>query len=221
MQDLEKQEQFEIEVLDVLNSDKLLNSLIFSDGSMLRLCFGLPRFSVDLDFFTAKGCDTDKLFDTLRMTLDKRYSIKDASNKFFTLLFEIRNSAYPRSLKIEIRKGDKEIKTEQAIAFSRYSSKQILLNVVSLQSTMELKIEAFIDREEIRDIFDIEFLFKKGIAFNTSQSHLRKMLEIIDYFKKTDYTVKLGSLLEEVQRRYYRMENFKIIKMAIIERLVF
>ncbi|MCX7991875.1 MAG: nucleotidyl transferase AbiEii/AbiGii toxin family protein, partial [Proteobacteria bacterium] len=49
MQDLVKQEHFEIEVLDRLKSGKLLDSLIFTGGTMLRLCYGLNRFSVDLD----------------------------------------------------------------------------------------------------------------------------------------------------------------------------
>jgi predicted nucleotidyltransferase component of viral defense system len=51
MQDLIKQEQFEIEVLDRLKSGRFLDNLIFTGGTMLRLCYGLNRFSVDLDFW--------------------------------------------------------------------------------------------------------------------------------------------------------------------------
>jgi predicted nucleotidyltransferase component of viral defense system len=51
MQDLIKQEQFEIEVLDRLQSGRFLDRLIFGGGTMLRLCFGLDRYSVDLDFW--------------------------------------------------------------------------------------------------------------------------------------------------------------------------
>ncbi|MBI4243194.1 MAG: nucleotidyl transferase AbiEii/AbiGii toxin family protein, partial [Planctomycetes bacterium] len=51
MQDLIRQERFELEVLDRLNSKKILTNLVFGGGSMLRLCFGLNRFSVDLDFW--------------------------------------------------------------------------------------------------------------------------------------------------------------------------
>ncbi|MCS7164428.1 MAG: nucleotidyl transferase AbiEii/AbiGii toxin family protein [Thermodesulfovibrio sp.] len=50
MQDSVKQEQFEIEVLDRLKSGKFLDSLIFTGGTMLRLCYGLNRFSFGLDF---------------------------------------------------------------------------------------------------------------------------------------------------------------------------
>jgi predicted nucleotidyltransferase component of viral defense system len=48
---LEKHEVFEIEVLDRLNSAKLLDPLVFGGGTMLRLCHELNRYSVDLDFW--------------------------------------------------------------------------------------------------------------------------------------------------------------------------
>ncbi len=57
MQDLIKQEQFEIEVLDRLKSGKFLDKLVFTGGTMLRLCYGLNRFSVDLDFRVYKEID--------------------------------------------------------------------------------------------------------------------------------------------------------------------
>ncbi len=46
MQDLIKHEQFELEVLDTLNSGKFLANLVFCGGTMMRLCFGLDRYSV-------------------------------------------------------------------------------------------------------------------------------------------------------------------------------
>jgi predicted nucleotidyltransferase component of viral defense system len=62
MQDLIKQEQFEIEVLDRLQSGRFLDRLIFGGGTMLRLCFGLDRYSVDLDFWLLKK-NREKDFD--------------------------------------------------------------------------------------------------------------------------------------------------------------
>ena len=51
MQDLIKQEQFELEVLDRLKSGRFLDRLAFGGGTMLRLCYGLDRYSIDLDFW--------------------------------------------------------------------------------------------------------------------------------------------------------------------------
>jgi len=38
---------------------------------------------------------------------------------------------------------------------------------------------------------------------------------------KRDYTVKLGALLEENERRYYTKNNFKLLKLEIIKFLYF
>ncbi len=219
MQDLIKQEQFELELLDRLNSKRLLNDLVFGGGTALRLCFGLNRFSVDLDFWIIKDIDTNRLFKELREHLSSFYELKDSNNKFYTLLFEISSKDYPRNLKIEIRKEIKKIKTEQAIAYSKYSNMQVFLKVISLKEMMKAKIEAFLERKEIRDIFDIEFLLKKGVSIDASNRTLKKILKGIDSFGKKDYSVKLGSLLEEEQRKYYVSENFKILKLAINENI--
>jgi len=219
MRDLIKQEQFELEVLDRLNSKKLLNYLALGGGTMLRLCFGLNRFSVDLDFWIIKDVNTDKLYEELKEYLSGLYTLRDSANKFYTLLFEIKSGDYPRSLKIEIRKEVKKIKTEQAIAYSRHSNTQVFLKVAALKEMMKSKAEAFIGRKEIRDAFDMEFLLKKGIDIEAPPQTLRKILKEINSLKKKDYAVKLGSLLKEEERRYYTTENFKILKAAIEKKI--
>ncbi len=219
MQDLIKQEQFELEVLDRLNSGRLLSGLIFTGGTMLRLCFGLNRYSVDLDFWTLKGFDKTNLFNNLKNYLESYYHLKDAANKFYTLLFELRSKDYPRALKIEIRKEPREVATEQAIAYSKYSNKQVLTNVVTLPEMMKAKINTFLHRNEIRDVFDLEFLLKKGVELNAPPDTLKKLLKNIDSLKNKDYKVKLSSILEEKQRKYYINNNFKILKASIKENI--
>ncbi len=217
MQDLVKQEQFELEVLDRLNSRQILKYLVFCGGTMLRLCFGLNRFSLDLDFRLRKDIDIDKLFENLKDGLSAYYKLRDAANKFYTLLFEIKSKDFPRNLKIEIRKETGKIKTEQMIAYSRYSNVQVFLRVFSLDEMMKAKIKAFLDRKEIRDVFDMEFLLRKGINPCVSPQIAKKLLRGIESFTRKDYTVKLGSLLEEEHRKYYVSENFKILKAALSE----
>lgn len=219
MQDLIKQEQFEIEVLERLNSKRLLTNLVFTGGTMLRLCWGLDRYSVDLDFWVTKTLDFKMLFNDLRNTLAENYTITDAAHKFRTILIEFRNPVYPRSLKIEIRKELKKIKSQESISFSKYSNIQVKLKTVSPESMMEAKIEAFLNRKEIRDIYDIEFLFKRGIPPVTNKENLASMLKYIGEFNKTDYTVKLGSLLEPNRRKYYRENNFIILRRYILSLL--
>lgn len=215
MQDLVKQEQFELEVLDRMNSAKVLRGLTFGGGTMLRLCHGLNRYSVDLDFWSADKIDSRALFKDIETMLALAYSLTDAADKFNTLLFEIRSKNYPRLLKIEIRKEGRVAAVERSIAFSEHSNIQVILNTVSLKDMMTAKTEALLDRKEIRDAFDMEFLVKKGIAPAASPETRARARAVISSFTKKDYASKLGSLLEEDDREYYSSENFKILLSAL------
>lgn len=217
MQYLIKQEQFELEVLDRLNSARFLNYLVFVGGTMLRLCFGLNRFSADLDFWIIRKIDIENFFERLKKYLLSFYTIKDSANKFYTLLFEIKSKNYPRALKIEIRKWEKSIQPEEAIAYSRYSNTQVLLKVVCLKDMLKAKIESFLERKEIRDVFDIEFLIKKGVELDINPKLLKDLIKQIDALSKKDYTVKLGSILEPKDRKFYKTRNFEILKMFLNE----
>ena len=216
MRDLELQEKFELEVLDRLNSARLLKGLIFGGGTMLRLCYGLDRFSVDLDFWAGKSFNDTKFFDECKNVLSRAYTLTDSANKFYTLLFELKSKDYPRALKIEIRKEPKTFNVESAIAYSRFTSGQVLLDTVSLKDMTRSKMEALIDRKEIRDAFDLEFLVKKGIIPDDPMQAKQKALKVIEGFTSKDYQVKLGSLLGHAERKYYIKENFKILKQALL-----
>jgi predicted nucleotidyltransferase component of viral defense system len=215
MLDLIKQEQFEIEVLDKLNSGKFLSHLIFGGGTMLRLCHGLDRFSIDLDFWLIGEKAPPDLLGGLKNYFADYYTIRDATDKFYTILLELKSPRHPRSLKIEIRKKNGKFQTEQAIAYSRYSTLQVMVKTVSLPEMVISKVNAFLDRKEIRDVYDLEFLVKRGVPLNLSQQQRNMVLQQIDNLLKRDYTVKLGMLLEENERAYYRTENFKILKAVL------
>ncbi|GAB4407346.1 MAG: hypothetical protein OHK0032_02660 [Thermodesulfovibrionales bacterium] len=219
MQDLIKQEKFEVEVLDRLKSGRFLDSLIFTGGTMLRLCYGLNRFSIDLDFWLYKEIDRGDYFRRLKEYFSRYYVIKDAENKFYTMIFEIKSKDFPRSLKIEIRKKTGKFKTDLTIAYSKYADKQVLVRSLSLEEVMRSKIEAFLNRKEIRDAFDMEFLVKRGIEIKASKDEIKKLNDAISSLKKKDYSVKLGSILEAEDRRYYSSENFKILVMKLQEKI--
>jgi predicted nucleotidyltransferase component of viral defense system len=219
MQNLIQQEQFELELLEKLNSRKFLSKLVFCGGTMLRLCYGLDRFSVDLDFWIGPGIKVTQLYSALKEYLSRWFTLSGAVNKFYTLLFEIKSKQFPRNLKIEIRKEIKKVETERAIAYSKYSTVQVFLTTVSLKEMMDSKIKAFLTRREVRDAFDMEFLLKKGIPLSADGATSAQLLAIIDSLTKRDYTVKLGSLLESEQRKYYRSENFKILRLALQEKI--
>ena len=219
MNDLVQQEIFEIEVLTWFKNKGFLRNMIFGGGTMLRLCYNLKRYSVDLDFWTYRINEVDHFFINLRDSLKIDYDLTDAQNKYYTLLFEIKKAPYPRKLKIEIRKENKESDFQETIAYSPYSNQQVLLKSFTLKQMMKNKMGALLERKEIRDVFDIEFLTRKGVNISANYEGLKKIKEIVKGFKKRDYYVTLGSLLDDDTREYYKKNKFSYLLGIINERL--
>ncbi len=206
-------EEFEIEVLDKLNSAKLLEPLVFGGGSMLRLCHELNRYSVDLDFWFVKKVPAQDYYKKFRSAILKDYEITDSQIKHYTLLFEFRSTSYPKRLKIEIRREIKDCDHQEKIAFSKFSTKQVLLKAHTLDQTMKNKIDAFLDRGEIRDCFDIEFLLRRGIELlDLTGKKSIEFREKLANFKDIDFKVKLGSILENDMRNYYIANRFSYLE---------
>jgi hypothetical protein len=216
----EQHEVFEIEVLDKLKSTRALESLVFGGGTMLRLCHELKRYSVDLDFWFIKKVSQNDYFDKVRSAFEKDYEITDSQIKHYTLLFELRSAIYPKRLKIEIRREISDCDYQEKIAFSRFSTRQVLLKAHTLEQTMMNKIGAFLDRGEIRDCFDIEFLLRRGVEFplrfGRQCAELKKKLA---GFKDSDFKVKLGSILESDIREYYVLNRFNYLEEKLAELL--
>jgi hypothetical protein len=213
MDTFKQHEVFEIEVLDRMNSAKMLDPLVFGGGSMLRLCHELNRYSVVLDFWFVKKVSQNDFFDKGLKTFEKYYEITDAQIKHYTILFELRSAQYPKRLKIEIRRELKDWDYQQDIAFSKFSTKQVVLKTHTLDQTINNKIEAFLDRGEIRDCFDIEFMVRRGVEIPLKEEKesiaFRKK---ITNLKEIDFKVKLGSILEDDTREYYVTHRFRFLE---------
>ncbi len=78
---------------------------------------------------------------------------------------------------------------------------------------MKNKVEAFLDRGEIRDCFDIEFLLRRGVGLPDLDD--RQSIEFRDKLtglKDRDFKVKLGSILENDFRNYYNVHRFSYLE---------
>ena len=218
---LTQHEIFEIEVLGKMNSTKMLEPLVFGGGSMLRLCHELNRYSVDLDFWFIKEISQNEFFDKIRKAFEKDYEITDAQIKRYTMLFELRSARYPKRLKIEIRREWKDCDYQEKIAFSRFSTTQVLVKAHTLEQTITNKIDAFLNRGEIRDCFDIEFLLRRGIELPAKTGkQIIAFQKKLSRFKDRDFKVKLGSILENDIRNYYITHRFSYLEERLASMLL-
>ncbi len=218
MNPLEQHEIFEMEVLELLKSSRILEQLIFGGGTMLRLCHELPRYSVDLDFWKSKNIDDTQLLRRLQSHLGKHYEVTDAQLKYFTILVEMRSPRFPRRLKIEIRREQRDWEVEDKIAFSPFSTIQVLLRAHTLQQTLRNKLEAFLDRGAIRDAFDLEFILRQGVLLpQLAPEQKQQLLERIHQFKPRDFKVTLGSVIPGDLRDYYTQNGFRFLEEKILK----
>ncbi len=219
MRQLEQHEVFEIEVLQFMKSKKFIDSLVFGGGTMLRLCHELNRYSVDLDFYFKKQTDHEKYFNKIGDEFKKKYVVTDNYNKLNTILLEIRHDRFPMRLKIEINKNRTYSTYQKGIAFSPYSTLQVQVDIVTLENMMDSKIQALLSRREIRDAFDIEFLIKRNVSFPDDRAKVEKVIKVIKKFKKNDFNVKLGSLLPDEDREYYRQSRFSYLENHLLKKM--
>ena len=210
---LHRHELFEMEILDRLHRSGALVPLVFGGGSMLRLCHELNRFSVDLDFWIIAPIQEHEYFSKTRQLLEKNYDVTDAQIKHYTILFDVRSTRYPRRLKLEIRRETGDCDYEEKIAFSRFGTQQVLVKAHTLEQTMKNKISAFLDRAEVRDCFDIEFLLRRGVELpSLNPASMQKFQRQLDGFTEADFKVKLGSILESDVGAYYISRRFAYLR---------
>jgi predicted nucleotidyltransferase component of viral defense system len=210
---LANHEAFEMEVLQRLRSKGLLGNLVFGGGTMLRLCHEMPRYSLDMDFWFYKEVEYDVFYHQLENLIGQKFDVTDMQNKFYSILAEIRKMEGMPRLKIEIRKtlapGGS---TEEKIAFSPHFPTQVLVRGFTLNQMFRNKVAALVDRGEIRDGFDLEFLVRRGVDLDLNEDNKKKIIKILQGFRKRDFSTKLGSVLLPEVREYYNEKKFAYLE---------
>jgi len=220
MKILQQHEQMEMLVLDEMRKIKILEQIIFGGGTMLRLCFELPRYSVDLDFYLKKD---KKYFKPWAKKLSQMYlslgaQITDEQEKHYSFLWEIKLSPFPRKLKIEVRKESKQSRESQLnIAHSAFSPMQVRLRTLTLKQMWMNKVSAMTDRNEIRDAYDLEFLTRRraGDFLFLKKPTLLKLWERLEGYTNQDFKVKLGSVLSAEERTVVLSNQFEYLRSKI------
>lgn len=165
-------EEKEVLILDLLSKSKISKNLIFKGGTALRLVYGSPRFSQNLDFslvkdFSFSFLEFKKFIKELK-NYDSELSPKDIYNKrntFFALIQVTTNLLSQQfSIKIEISKRDPVYKTNDfslKIITSPVTILSPMLYVASLKRIFYEKKIAVSARKEPRDYFDLWWLAEK------------------------------------------------------------
>jgi predicted nucleotidyltransferase component of viral defense system len=159
-------EEAEMEFLRELSEDKLGSKVIFYGGTALRLAFGSPRFSEDIDLLKIKSITFTEFVKFIQGIAKSHpnWSMKDIKDKrqtmFALILIKDEKMKHSFSLKIEIHKPAKKVslKTNLSLIKSPISIVEPLLLIPTIQELKRLKEDALADRKKARDIFDLWYI---------------------------------------------------------------
>src|SRR3989344_5458381 len=144
----------EISILREIYSDPLLRNLLgFKGGTAAMLFYGLPRFSVDLDFNLLDPSKKEAVFEKLKTLLSEFGTLDEASDNRYTLLFVLAYKKGERKLKVEVSK--------RSLQFTYVPKNYLGISMFVMQEDDMVagKLLALLTRREFatRDMFDLWF----------------------------------------------------------------
>jgi predicted nucleotidyltransferase component of viral defense system len=149
---------------DLLESPHGKN-LIFKGGTALRLAYGSPRFSEDLDFALLEDSLKGEVENLAQRMADPHAeaSVSDAAAKRWTYLWEIKVTEgylhHPFRVKIEIsRRPVRDYGFQLRLITSPATPLQALGNVATLEQLYADKQGCLEDRTAPKDLFDMWYI---------------------------------------------------------------
>ncbi|HPM38936.1 MAG TPA: nucleotidyl transferase AbiEii/AbiGii toxin family protein [Candidatus Pacearchaeota archaeon] len=206
-------------ILRDIYSDISISSLLgLKGGTATYFFYGLPRFSVDLDFDILSEDEDDKkiVYNKILEIIKKYGTIKDSYIKKYTIFALLSYGDMDSNIKIEIntRNQIKNIK-------SKYELKKYLgisMIVAKKEYLFAGKISALTMRTKtaMRDIYDINYFAKnnwdideeavKSISNRDKKEQLLLCLKVIDKIKDNEIMTGLGELVKEEEKEWIRKD---------------
>lgn len=205
-----------VEVIKAIYFDSLLGPILgFKGGTLLYILYGLSRFSVDLDFDLLDEKKENLVLPRLKMILKDIGTIKELTNKKYTLFSLLSYEVGQRNLKIEISKRNLGSKYEVAnylgVSIKAMKKEDIFANKLLALTTRKRPVN--------RDIFDTWFLLKKHWDVNWDLIERKSSLKKEDFVKKCiktleDWPLKhildgMGELLDESTKDWVKKNLIK------------
>ena len=164
-------EEYELLILDRLMASRLGNTLVLKGGTALRLAYGSPRFSDDLDFSLLAPASQDAFLhmaESVARALPQA-TLVEALPKHFTLfaLYRVKEPYldYPFSIKVEVSTREETWERETDLTLRLLTSPvtpiSVLAHVATLERMWSDKQRALAARRQPRDLFDLWFIAQK------------------------------------------------------------
>ena len=162
-------EEYEMIILKALFESEIGKFFAFKGGTTLRLAYGSPRFSEDLDFSVIEEFNKEALNKLLKSIADRYEALEliEVRQKYFTYfaLFKVKEEFTPQAFSIKFEASTRPVnwqkdKDYRLLALSsKVTNLTVLAQVASLERIEQEKLT--IEPPRVRDLFDLWFIGQK------------------------------------------------------------
>ncbi|MDP3056945.1 MAG: nucleotidyl transferase AbiEii/AbiGii toxin family protein [bacterium] len=205
------------QILKDIYTDISISSLLgFKGGTAAFFLYGLPRFSVDLDFdfLSADNGNKEIIFDKIKIILEKYGRIKDSYIKRFTIFALLSYGDDDHNIKIEINIRDSAADVRSCYELKKYLGISML--AAKKDCLFSNKLAALALRRELamRDVYDIYFFAKNNWDINSEviqertgkkiKDYLADCIAVIEKIKENQALQGLGELINEKEKMWVK-----------------
>jgi predicted nucleotidyltransferase component of viral defense system len=218
-------EQTIIEVVQAIAKSRAGSQIVFKGGTALKLFYGLPRYSEDMDYDSLQGGSPQELMRVLKELFAKRrWEITDEAVKYFTVLLELRFVGPERRFRVKIEISTREKEPETTIQ----SFRGVPILTLEPSFLMTEKLLTFLDRQAGRDIFDAWFILDHGYplkeslikeAFAGYKEFYQAMARVAEGADRNKILRDTGKLLGQDYRNWIRTSFLNDFARLIRDRL--
>ena len=203
-----------LKVLKDIYSDPTISTVLgFKGGTAAVLFYGLPRFSVDLDFDLLDAEKEDYVFERVKTILEKYGKLKESNRKRFNLFYLLsydQKDINAQNVKVEINRR------EFGSKYEIFSTLGISMQVMVKEDMVAHKLCAMYERigKSNRDIFDVQYFLSHDWPVNKKivedrmgvsyKEFLQKCIDQVEKFEARDILAGMGELLNEKQKDWAR-----------------
>ena len=199
------------------------NEIYFKGGTALRIVYGSPRYSEDLDFGSTLH-DIDEIENAVLATLVEvqREGIastiiesKKTSGGYLAIIDFMLDQTNVR-LRIEASFREKKLESETETIFGDFVPPYII-NVLAQEQLVDGKLAALLDRKKPRDFYDLYFLLQKGFISVKQKGLMKQVLPLVE---QTDinFTQEIKQFLPQSQ--WHIIKDFKTVLERAVKRFV-
>ena len=212
-------EYLQVLFLSYFYREKESGKIYFKGGTAIRLLFGSPRFSEDLDFSTTydkkqieqivKKVESKMQKELPGLQISLLYSGKNGIR--FKVRYQTLFLKYPLTIRLDFTKIKKIEEVVVSPLVTNFPATIFsLISHFSDKKILSEKIEALSTRNKGRDFFDVWFLLEKGVLFKKEGLDKKDLLNKITLYPQSKLNQDLAQFLPKSQRKITEMLKEKL-----------